>query len=396
MKRRRLPGEGSIEELPSGRFRARVPLADGIRHDLGTHATYAEAEGVIAAALEIAAEQNVLPVGGATLRGYGPRFLDELELSRSYVAMPTARSIWRTWVNEAPFADWPLRRVTRAALKKWITQLAARADLSMSYVQQILRLVRKGLGAALDEGMVDENIAVGVTVPRQPAPTEEPWTWLTLEEQEALLGCAEIPEAWRWILGFNIDTGLRWGEQWTLHQRDVHLDVAEPHIVVRYGGRRRSKLHAPKGRRIRMVPLLPRAELALRSWLELLPTWARRNPHGLVFPGPSGGFHKVSTFPAWSEWFRAAGITRRVRPHDLRHTAGASLISGLWGRAWRLEEVRDFLGHRSIKETERYAHVAPTVLSRAAAEMRSMPIPRMAGSAVNDAARAIVGVSEGN
>ena len=60
------------------------------------------------------------------------------------------------------------------------------------------------------------------------------------------------------------------------------------------------------------------------------------------------------------------GITRRVRWHDLRHTCASSLIAGWWGRRWSLEEVKGLLGHSSVKITERYAHLADSVLDVAA------------------------------
>ena len=44
-----------------------------------------------------------------------------------------------------------------------------------------------------------------------------------------------------------------------------------------------------------------------------------------------------------------------IRFHDLRHTCAAWLVSS--GVA--LTEVRDLLGHSSVKVTERYAHLAP-------------------------------------
>lgn len=57
-----------------------------------------------------------------------------------------------------------------------------------------------------------------------------------------------------------------------------------------------------------------------------------------------------------------------VRWHDLRHTCGASLISGWWGRAWRLEEIKELLGHKDIAITQRYAHLAKGALLTAADE----------------------------
>jgi Phage integrase family len=61
---------------------------------------------------------------------------------------------------------------------------------------------------------------------------------------------------------------------------------------------------------------------------------------------------------------------------DLRHTCGAALISGWWGRGWSLIEVRDQLGHKDIKTTQRYAHLAPDVLM-AAARATTGPTPNM-------------------
>jgi integrase len=63
-----------------------------------------------------------------------------------------------------------------------------------------------------------------------------------------------------------------------------------------------------------------------------------------------------------------AGITRRVRFHDLRHTTASHLVLGSWGRCWKLIEVRDFLGHSTLNVTERYAHLGPDALHAAARE----------------------------
>jgi len=115
---------------------------------------------------------------------------------------------------------------------------------------------------------------------------------------------------------------------------------------------------------------------AVRRWLELLPTYAKENPLRLAFPTPRGcrrdrgkvyGFHKLRA---------NAGITRRVRWHDLRHTCASSLVAGWWGRAWRLEEIREVLGHSSIEVTQRYAHLASSVVQEAANATRIARVPQ--------------------
>lgn len=69
-------------------------------------------------------------------------------------------------------------------------------------------------------------------------------------------------------------------------------------------------------------------------------------------------------------WRRRAGIARDSRSHDLRHTCASHLVMGTWGRVWRLDEVRDFLGHTDVAVTQRYAHLAPDALLGAAAETK--------------------------
>lgn len=355
---RRQPGEGTIEELPSGRFRARLPLPDGIRHELGTHESYDEAEGVIAAALILARENSVAPVGGVTVRAWGPKFLDELELN-GYRAMPNARSIFRCYIEKANWAAWPIKRVTTRVLQAWLDEIRQ----SPQYRRQIATNVRKLFHRARAKGYVDADPTIELELPALLPTTEDPWTFLEPAEQAALAACEEIPKPWRLQARFAIGAGIRQGEQWALRRADIRIDGSHPEMTIRYG----SPNGPPKGNKIRIVPLFGDALEALREWLALLPSWCPRNPKRLVFPGQHGGFLKEPP-RQWHDWIAAAGIARHVRWHDLRHTCGASLVSGWWGRSWSLQEVRDLLGHASISETERYGHLGITALKLAAHE----------------------------
>lgn len=57
---------------------------------------------------------------------------------------------------------------------------------------------------------------------------------------------------------------------------------------------------------------------------------------------------------------RMAGITRRFRFHDLRHTAASSLAASV-----PLQVIQRMLGHKSIRMTERYARVSDAALAEA-------------------------------
>jgi integrase len=76
----------------------------------------------------------------------------------------------------------------------------------------------------------------------------------------------------------------------------------------------------------------------------------------------------------WAPAVAAAGITRQVRIHDLRHTHASWLLAG----GADLQTVRERLGHDNLRATEKYLHTVPSVtdvgleaLARVRAQARS-------------------------
>lgn len=84
----------------------------------------------------------------------------------------------------------------------------------------------------------------------------------------------------------------------------------------------------------------------------------------------------------WHKWVEAAGIKRRIRWHDLRHTCATSLLAGWWGgRKWTLDEVCGYLGHSSVKVTERYARKLGETQAKAVSETK-FPVGQAGGGNV--------------
>lgn len=366
MKNARRPyGSGTVERFRN-RFRARLPGRK--RPVLDTYDTEEEAHRMLDAFHVAAEQEGAAWTGAETVRTYGARFLDRRE-AEQLASSKTDRSRWKHHVDGAPFIDWPLENVERRHVRDWVTSLAKKsaADrkkrrlVSFQTRKHAFNLIRALFTSAVEDGLVKSNPCTGMKL-RDPGATEEGWTYLTLDEQRALAR-AELGEADRIRTLFAVYTGLRQGEQWNLELRDLRHEDAQPHVVVRKGSRDR----ATKSRKIQRVPLVPAAVDLVKTWLRMLPRYAEKNPLGLVFPTPRGCRRQRGKLYGFKAQLRKAGIKRPVRWHDLRHTSGSSLVAGWWGRAWSLIEVRDFLRHSSVTQTERYAHLAPTVVSSAAA-----------------------------
>jgi integrase len=218
-----------------------------------------------------------------------------------------------------------------------------------------LNLLRRALQDAADEGHATSNVAKDVEVPKKPR-ADDGWTWLRAEEIEAVLRArprASTP-AQRDAITLAIYTGLRAGELWGLRWCDATLDGPRPELHVR-----RNRSGPTKSGQDRHVPLLPMAVEALRSRRAASPGVGA----ALVFPGKKGKPHGEGYDAGWPSWKRAAGIARRVRFHDLRHTCASHLVQGTWTtRPLRLEDVRQWGGWSTIKMCERYAHLAPEAL----------------------------------
>lgn len=409
-------GSGSIEER-DGRFRARLRVR-GKRLDLGTYDSREEAAAVLQAAVDRFATEGESSTGALTLRTWIDRWLETRDLSGAVRSAYDDRSRLRAHVLDEPWADDPIDTITTKQLRGWVQSLMLRrvrrhdgrgstrqgaTTLSRHTVAHVYRTLSVCLRDAVEAGHIEENPARGIRLPKV-LYTREPWTYLSQPEINQLLSCAAIPESHRLLFAVAIYTGCRKGELWGLRWGDVYLDHLTPHLMVRRSGKA-----ATKNGKIRMVPLLAQARTALERLqalvLSALPAQrGRRNDAGidaelLVFPAADGSMRSRWDVARWKPrrvpyllvdgtrkhridpgYRQLAGITRAVRFHDLRHTCASHLLMGTWGRCWRLEEVRDLLGHSDVTVTQRYAHLAPDRLHAAAAATTITAVPTPAPS----------------
>lgn len=216
-----------------------------------------------------------------------------------------------------------------------------------------LAVLGKSLSLAVEWGHLRVVPKVGFLKVAEPS-----FDFFTFDEARRLLEGAD-PGAWRAMILLALRTGLRQGEILALEWQDV--DLARGVLRVR---RRiwQGDIDTPKGHKQRDVPISGELCSALRE----LPS---RFAGKLVFPAGGGRHFRKNECarPLWRACKRAG--LRRIGWHALRHTFASHLVM----RGVSLKAVQELLGHRDIKMTMRYAHLAPDVTRSAVALLDMAP-----------------------
>lgn len=214
---------------------------------------------------------------------------------------------------------------------------------------------------AVERELITTNPCIGVKLKKiaTEADTVQRWSYLTRAEQRQIVGCCVLPLELKLPVMFAWSTGLRQGEQMNLEIPDLIVDGPNPRVIVRYSNMHKGKKAPPKNKKIREVALSDEALAASKLWLELLPSFAPENPHGLVFP-LSYGSRRHQGKPLGRDVtihdvYRIAGVKPRrgLHWHALRHTFASNCVAtGL-----PLEVTQVLMGHSSVTITQRYAHL---------------------------------------
>jgi integrase len=250
--------------------------------------------------------------------------------------------------------------------------------LSPNSVRRIHALLRHSMNVALRWGLVTTNPATLVDPPPIPHKEIQP---LSLSEARRLLETAAGGSMYaRWALAVTL--GLRQGEALGLRWTDVDLENGQLRILQalqRQSGGQLVFVQPKTARSRRTIELTPsliaafqaRRDVQDRDRAAAGESW---KGSGLVFTTRTGGpIHPRNDYRAFRTLLDRAGI-RRIRLHDLRHTAASLMLAnGVQARI-----VMEVLGHSQISLTmNTYTHVSREGLHDAAERMEralgSMP-----------------------
>ncbi len=189
-----------------------------------------------------------------------------------------------------------------------------------------------------------------------PVPRCEEIRFLTPEEVESVIaavreGSDQLLE--RALFRTAAMAGLRVGELLALRWQDVDWTAARIRVRRNYV---RGEFGTPKSRRsTRSVPMAD----AVGGELERLFQGSGFQADGdLVFGDPVTG-EPLSQFKVLKRFRRAlkaAGLDTSPRFHDLRHTFGTQCA----GAGVPMRTLQEWMGHRDIQTTQRYADYAPS------------------------------------
>jgi integrase len=158
------------------------------------------------------------------------------------------------------------------------------------------------------------------------------------------------------LLELFLRTGLRCGEALGLYPADLDLDADRPTVrVMRTWSK--SRLGPTKGRRTRVVPVVPQLAAKLDELLAARGLSPRSTTAHIFSLHPKSERPVDSkTAREWSKKIGKLAQTRNCPTHVLRHTFGTECAR----RGVPLLTIKEWMGHAKVEDTMRYLHlVAP-------------------------------------
>jgi integrase/recombinase XerC len=281
------------------------------------------------------------------------RFLAHLDVERNFSeqslrAYAADLKQFQEYLEERRITD--LCDVDHLKLRGFLTWLDTK-DYERRSVARKLASVRSLFRYLHKRGEIDDNPAKALRTPKLARNLPN---FLDEAQVNALLNAPD-ESSWsglrdRAILELLYATGLRVSELAKLEINDINMR----------GGFLRAM---GKGRKQRMLPLLPSAVEALKAWLAVRnqPPRARskRVAEGVeqVFINQRGtSLTDRSVRRLIDEYVKQTAINCHVTPHTLRHSFATHLLN----HGADLRDVQELLGHAHLATTQVYTHVSTT------------------------------------
>lgn len=237
-----------------------------------------------------------------------------------------------------------LANLSRADFRAWMAArqsqgIEARSQArSLSAIKSLFRFLAK-------QDLAANGVISTLRAPKLPRAVPKPLTvgeaMDVVDEVASLQDEDWIGKRDAAILMLLYGAGLRIGEAVSLNRRDLP-EKGEARTLTVIG----------KGRKTRIVPLLPEVVTAARAYLAACP-WGGTGSDPL-FMGARGGRLSPRLVQKAMQTLRLAlGLPETATPHALRHSFATHLL----GAGGDLRAIQELLGHSSLSTTQRYTDV---------------------------------------
>lgn len=278
------------------------------------------------------------------------RFLEHLDVERNF-SEQSLRAYGTDLRQFAEFLDGrgatDLTKVENLTLRAWLAGMSE-ANYGRRSIARKLASVRSLFRFMHKRGEIKDNPA---KLLRTPKLARNLPSFLD-ENQVNVLLTAPDPATWsgvrdKAILELLYATGLRVSELVKLKLQDLELS-------------RGSLRTLGKGRKERILPLLPAAIDALQAWFKVRERPPRSRTGSvkagteMVFINQRGsGLTDRSVRRLIDQYVKQAAINCKVTPHTLRHSFATHLLN----HGADLRDVQELLGHAHLATTQVYTHV---------------------------------------
>jgi integrase len=350
---------GTVDHLPSKRFRARYTGPDTIRHTAPwTFDTRMDAEAWLVDEWRKVSRGEWSPPRKlkdqpkeATFGEYAERWLAG-RLVRGAALKPRTRAHYRSLLDQCilpTFSGVALKTITSESVRDWYAVALDNSKPTLrAHAYSLLRTI-------LTTAVVDEKIAANpcrIDGAGQTKPVIHPVT-ATLGELEII--ATTVPERYRLMVLFGSWCALRFGELIELRRKDIDMPRGVIHVhraVVRC--ERQLTIGPPKSDAgIRDVAIPPHLMPMVKEHLGQSITGGKE---GLLFPAAGDPMKHLANSTFYRVFHRARDAAGRpdLRVHDLRHT-GATWAAQ---NGATVKELQDRLGHSTSEAAMRYQHTA--------------------------------------
>ena len=388
-------GFGSVEQLQSGKWRARCKVEGQILNAPRTFSNKTDAQLFLSdQELELARGTWRAPTRTVkTVESYGSRWIEQHNGLKSSTRQLYRQTFARHIVPS--LGNLRLDKVTPDIVRDWHATLKEslsaelraqnRADRASqvrdgsSTVARSYRLLRSIFGTAVDDEVIPRN-PCKIKGAGNAKAAERPT--LSLPEVQELTQA--MPDRYKALVQLLVWSGIRIGEAAALQRRDLHLPGNSPTLTVRervYKVKGIYELDTPKSKAgVRTIALPPHL-VPIMS--EHLGTYTKSDPGALVFTTRTGSCMLNSFGGSMRRALDHIG-RRDVRAHDLRHT-GMTLAAESGAS---LPELKHRLGQSTTAAAEGYLHstqdhgrrIAQRMSELADSQDNVLPISRHTGS----------------